>query len=287
MKRAYLLSCAIVCVLAACSEPTVNKSTDENSPAALQPPTEETTKAAKDEKTYSIQLAAGAARSLVYETSKRDEIVLLELYNDRITFTALISRRKFEEVMALKPPAYFNYQGFEYVRNDGMLFWGEIGKAESVSVDGRAFAGFALANQSQISAEGDEARAVLGAARSGDRLKLEKHYWDEEGQKGFPSFSLASIRDDLPHLSAFTASSFTVSESETRCRKEGLRKIVWIETAAGSFALNGQAMTLIETRSDEGTPWLGSDGRPVRIGRDVLGVEVTGQLIQAGLRKCK
>ena len=189
--------------------------------------------------------------------------------------------------MVLKPPAYFEYKGSEYVRNDGMLFWGEIGKSESVSVDGRPVEGFALVNQSQISAASDAARAVLDAARSGNRLKLEKHYWREDGQKGFPSFALASVRDDLSNLSASSATSFTVSESETRCREEGPQKIVWVESAAGSFALNGHAMSLAEIRSDGGTPWLGPDGRPVRIGRDVLGLEVTGQLIQAGLRKCK
>ena len=71
----------------------------------------------------------------MYQTSKRDEIVLLELYSDKITFTALIGRRKFEEVMTLKPPTYFTYEGSEYVMNDGMLFWVAVGKAESVSVD--------------------------------------------------------------------------------------------------------------------------------------------------------
>ena len=238
-------------------------------------------------KRYRIQMSAGDARSLVYETSKREEIVLLELYSDKIIFTALISRRKFEEVMVLKPPTYFRYGGSEYVKNDVMLFWGTVGQAESVSVDGKVFEGFVLVNKSQISAEGEAARMVLEALRSGNHLKLEKHYWGDDRQKGFPSFDPTSIRDDLPKLSASSASSFTVSDSETRCRQEGPRKIVWVETSAGSFALNGQAMALVESRRKAGNPWLDSDAGPVRVGRDVLGVDVTASLIKAGLLRCE
>ena len=223
----------------------------------------------------------------MYETSKREEIVLLELYSDKIMFTALISRREFEEVMTLKPPTYFKYGGSEYVRNDGMLFWGTVGKAESVSVDGKVFEGFVLVNKSQISAEGEAARMVLKALRSGNHLKLEKHYWGRDQQKWFPTFDLTSIRDDLSKLNASSASSFTVSDNEARCRQEGPRKIVWVETSAGSFALNGQALDLVRSRRNAGNPWLDSDGRPVRVGRDVLGVDVTASLIKAGLLRCE
>jgi len=73
-------------------------------------------------RTYRIPLRAGTAASLVHKTSKKDEVVLLELFSNKIMFTALISRRKFEEVMTLKPPTYFQYNGLDFVRNDGMLF---------------------------------------------------------------------------------------------------------------------------------------------------------------------
>ena len=223
----------------------------------------------------------------MYETFKREEIVLLELYSDKIMFTALISRRMFEEVMALKPPTYFRYGGLEYVKNDGMLFWGAVGKAESVSVDGKVFKGFVLVNKSQISAEGEATRMVLEALRSGNHLKLEKHYWGRDKQKGFPIFDLTPIRDNLPKLNASSASSFTVSDSETQCRQDGPRKIVWVETSKGSFALNGQALDFVKSRRNAGNPWLDLDGRPVRVGRDLLGVDVTAPLIEAGLLRCE
>ena len=52
--------------------------------------------------------------------------------------------------MALKPPTYFSYEGSDYVRNDGLLFWGQEAQPESVSVDGKPFNGFVLVNGSQI-----------------------------------------------------------------------------------------------------------------------------------------
>lgn len=237
-------------------------------------------------KTYQIQTSAGDTRSLLYRTSKRGEIVLLELYSDKIVFTALISRGKFEEVMALKPPTYFSYQGADYVRNNGLLFWGEKGRPESVSVDGKPFDGFVLVNNSQISAEGDAARNVLDAMRSGSRVKLEKHYWNSNNEKAFPIFDLDSVHDGLGKLGPSSASTFTVNEGQTRCRQEGPRKIVWIETAKGTFALNGQAMDVVEKSAASGSPWLDSGGRPLQVGRDVLGPEVARALIEAGLRKC-
>jgi hypothetical protein len=269
---------AILCVsttLAGCgSQPSLDRSEE---PAVA---TESTGK------TYQIQTSAGAALSLVYRALKPGEIVLLELYSDKIVFTALISRRKFEEVMVLKPPTYFSYEGSDYVRNDGLLFWGQKGRPESVSVDGKPFNGFVLVNGSQISAEGDVARTVLAAMRSGSRLKLEKHYWNNKNEKAFPSFDLRSVRYELDKLGTSSASTFMVSESQTRCRQEGSRKIVWIETAKGAFALNGQAIDLVGKSAATGRPWLDSEGRPMQLGRDVLGPQVTTALIEAGLRKC-
>jgi len=70
LKQAAVI--ALSCVLLSCGA-----TTDENPDAG---------------KTYTVQVAAGDARTKVYETSKRGEIVLLELYRDKIVFTALISR---------------------------------------------------------------------------------------------------------------------------------------------------------------------------------------------------
>ena len=209
---------------------------------------------------------------------------MLEMYSDKIVFTALISRRKFAEVMALKPPTYFEQKGVEYVKND-LLFWGGAGKEESVSVDGEMFGGFSL-NGSRIIGEGEVVHAVLQAAKSGDRLKLEKHYWGPNNEKGYPNFALPALREELDNLRSASATSFTVSDAQTRCKREGPRKIVWLEADEGTFALNGPAIELVKTSSEAGAPWRDAQGRPVRLGRDVLGIDVTTPLIKAGLRMC-
>lgn len=237
-------------------------------------------------KTYRVQISAETAKSLVYETSIRGEIVLLELYSDKIMFTALIDRRKFEEVRTLKPPTYFTYKDSQYVKND-IFFWGSAGKPESVSVDDKIFEGFFLENGSQISAEGKTAQAVMEQFRSGKYLKLETHYLDNDQQKKYPIFDISSVKDDLPKLNPSSASYFVVNDNDTRCIQVGSRKIVWIETSAGSFALNGQALGLLRSRRSDGYPWLDSDNRPLREGRDVLGRDVTAPLIKAGLTKCE
>lgn len=234
---------------------------------------------------YKIQVSAGGALNAVHDASKREEVVLLELYSDKIAFTALISRRKYEEVMTLKPPTYFKHKGLEYVQND-LLFWGERGKAEQVSIDGEVFEGFSLASgKTQIVAEGSRVGNVLTAMISGDRLRLEKHYWNDANQKEFPVFDIGSIREGLSELDASSASGFTVRESETRCKSYGTRKIVWLDNPAGVFALNGPAIELVQSGSSD-VPWE-SGGRPVQIGRDVLGTAVPASLIQAGLQKCR
>lgn len=234
---------------------------------------------------YKIQVSAGAALNAVYDASKREEIVLLELYSDKIAFTALVSRHKYEEVMALKPPTYIKHDGLEYVQNV-LLFWGEPGKAEKVSVDGEVFEGFSLApGKTQIVAEGSQVGNVLTAMMSGDRLRLEKNYWNDTHDKDFPVFDIGSIREGLSELDASSASGFTVRESETRCKSYGTRKVVWLDNPAGVFALNGQAIELVQSGSSD-VPWE-TGGRPVQIGRDVLGTAVTAALIQAGLQECR
>lgn len=234
---------------------------------------------------YNIQVSAGTPLNTVHDTSKREEIVLLELYSDKIAFTALVSRRKYEEVMALQPPTYLKHEGLEYVQND-LLFWGESGKAEQVSVDGEVFEGFSLASRTaQIVAKGSQVGKVLTAMMSGDRLRLEKHYWNDANEKDFPVFDIDSIREGLSELGASSVSGFTVRESETRCKSYGTRKVVWLDNPAGVFALNGPAIELVQSGSND-VPWE-SRGRPLQIGRDVLGTAVTAALIQAGLQKCR
>lgn len=153
-----------------------------------------------------------------------------------------------------------------------------------MSVDSEVFKGFSLGSaRTQIVAEGSQVGSVLTAMMSGDRLRLEKHYWNDANERDFPVFDIGSIREGLSEVGAF--SGFTVRESETRCKSYGTRKVVWLDNPAGVFALNGPAIELVQSGSSD-APWE-SGGRPVQIGRDVLGTDVTAALIQAGLQQCR
>ena len=291
MRLGAVTASLVALLLSACGPEQVPESSERRQPVsgetrprdgeAERPHVEES----EHDREYRIQLSAGDAQKAVHDTSKRDEVVLLELYSDKIAFTALISRRKYEEVFMLKPPTYFTHEGLEYVQND-LLFWGEAGKAEQVSVDGKVFEGFSLASgTTQIVAEGRQAVNVLAAMMSGGTLRLEKHYWNDANEKDFPVFDVDVFRDGLTALDSSPASGFTVRESETRCKSYGARKVVWLDNPAGIFALNGQAIELVQSGSSD-VPWV-PGGRPVQIGRDVLGPTVTQALIQAGLKKCR
>lgn len=276
MRIGAVIASLVALLLSACGSEQQPQSTERRKPVSRE---------SEQDHEYRIQLSAGDALKAVHDTSKRDEVVLLELYSDKILFTALISRRKYEEVFVLKPPTYLKNEGLEYVQNN-LLFWGEAGKAEQASVDGKVFEGFSLASgTTQIVAEGSQAKNILAAMMSGGTLRLEKHYWNDASEKEFPVFDINPIREGLSALDSSSESGFTVRESETRCKSYGARKVVWLDNPAGIFALNGQAIELVQSGSSD-VPWVPS-GRPVQLGRDVLGTTVTQALIQAGLKKCR
>lgn len=67
----------------------------------------------------------------------------------------------------------------------------------------------------------------------------------------------------------------------------GGRKAVWADTDKGTYALNGQAMTLLNETKAVGIPLIGTDGKPWKIARDVLPVGGKWMdLIQVGLKEC-
>lgn len=278
MQHVLILLVLTVTLIAGCS--------DEQKPMAPEPKQKPVYIEPKQDHQYQVEISAGDSLRAVYKAANRDEIILLELYRDKVIFTALLSRRKFEEVMTLKPPTYINYEGLEYVKND-LLFWGDAGKSEIVSVDSKFFGGFFLApDKAQIIAEGEYASAVIKAMVSGDKFQLNKHYWSNQLKKEVvPVFEINAIRENLSNLNVSSGSSFTVRESETRCKTNGRKKIVWLENAVGIFALNGQAIELANNSRLE-APW-DSDSRKVELGRDILGDSTTTALIKAGLKKCE
>lgn len=70
------------------------------------------------------------------------------------------------------------------------------------------------------------------------------------------------------------------------CDSDGKRKIVWINTSHGSYALNGSAIDWVQKSEKAGTSIIGADGNPVKLGRDYIDANKLHELIQTGLRKC-
>ncbi len=66
----------------------------------------------------------------------------------------------------------------------------------------------------------------------------------------------------------------------------GGRKRVWINTSQGTFALNGPAIQWAQDANTSGSPIIGSDGKPLKLGRDHLPISAVSELIQVGLRQC-
>ena len=125
----------------------------------------------------------------MYETSKRGEIVLLELYKNEVIFSELISRVKYNEIMTLKPPTYFRYRGVDYIKDNQVnnIFWGRDGELIPVSIDGNSLGGFFYKNK-QIRATGKSAKDALNAIKLGSSLKLERHYWGKNDKKEYIYF---------------------------------------------------------------------------------------------------
>ena len=71
------------------------------------------------------------------------------------------------------------------------------------------------------------------------------------------------------------------------CRNSGGgRKVVWINTDKGTYALNGPAISWVQKTNAQGTPLVGSDGNPIKLGRHHLALKTVQKLINAGLKEC-
>lgn len=74
---------------------------------------------------------------------------------------------------------------------------------------------------------------------------------------------------------------------DLRCKQNGKRKSVWINTNSGTYALNGQAIEQYNNSVKMGTPLIGSDGKEWKIGRDFISPSILSSLIQEGLKNCR
>ncbi len=130
---------------------------------------------------------------------------------------------------------------------------------------------------------------MIKAFKAGNFVILNKHYWHPKGKR-YPSFSLNGFtKAYTKYIEGNEQSEFVVKDFDPaglRCKKNGPRKIVWINTSHGTYALNGHAITWLKRNKSNGSSLLGTDGKEWKMGRDYIDHSKMNLLIQQGLKKC-
>lgn len=157
-----------------------------------------------------------------------------------------------------------------------------------IEIDGEKIAGFIRYSGYQVVYKGGKIKTVIEKLKKGKILKICKHFWDDNGEKRYPKFSLIGFTNSFSKTDFYNDKKFCKEFplSGLRCKKKGSRRIVWINTSHGSYALNGQAITWVESAKRNGTPIIGSDGKAMKIGRDYMPTNKLSALINEGLKKC-
>jgi hypothetical protein len=226
----------------------------------------------------------------VFETidqAKWNTFVVCQVSSNDISFNALVPYSEYKEYYTLNPPVKLQYKGYDLVKHDS-FFWGKKGSSVMIDIDGVEFGGFTRKNSHQITYTGSQSSQIIKNLKKGNKLKLDKHFWNEEGSKSYPIFSLIGFTKEYSMLNKNKHNKVTKQypTSGLRCKTQGKRKIVWINTSHGSYALNGPAIDWAKSNKDMGNPILGSDGKPMKIGRDHIPSDKLHSLIYKGLDKC-
>ena len=226
----------------------------------------------------------------VFETidqAKWNTFVVCQVSSNDISFNALVPYSEYKKYYTLNPPVKLQYKGYDLVKHDS-FFWGKKGSSVKIDIDGVEFGGFTRKNSHQITYTGSQFNQIIKNLRKGNKLKLDKHFWNEEGNKSYPKFSLIGFTKSYSMINKNKLIKVTkqYSTSGLRCKTQGKRKMVWINTSHGSYALNGPAIDWVKSNEDMGKPILGSDEKPMKIGRDYIPSDKLHNLIDKGLKIC-
>ncbi len=163
---------------------------------------------------------------------------------------------------------------------------GEKNSKVEVEIDGKIIDGFVRVNGSQLIYKGQTFDDLVSSLKKGGLLKINKHFYDSKGVKSYPHFSLIGFTDTYSMLSKESERQLTndFPVSGLHCKKVGQRKRVWVNTSHGSYALNGPAISWVESI---GPQLLGSDGKPMKLGRDHISSGDLSFLITEGLKLCE
>lgn len=213
--------------------------------------------------------------------------IVCQVNPSEIIFEALIPFSEYKKHYTFKLPTQLKYKGMNLVRHD-TFFWGEEKSPVEVSIDSKKINGFVRISGYQVSYKGDRINNVIKKLKKANILKIGKHFWDNNNKKRYPEFSLIGFTNSFAKINLNKDSNLhkTYSLSGLRCKKRGARKIIWINTSHGSYALNGQAIEWVQSVERTGSPLLGSDGKPMKIGRNHIPPNKLSKLIEEGLKLC-
>ncbi|MHA1539224.1 MAG: hypothetical protein ACTSXQ_01970 [Alphaproteobacteria bacterium] len=134
---------------------------------------------------------------------------------------------------------------------------------------------------------------MIGFLKKGNKITLDKHYFKKHKKaykKFYPSFSLVGFSKAYDKYIAGNKQSKAVVKKFdpewVRCKKNGKRVAVWINTDHGTYALNGTAISWFQKTKKIGKPLVGSDGKDWKIGRNDIDPSLNSSLIDVGLKKC-
>lgn len=217
--------------------------------------------------------------------------IIVRVMGDEISFIATVPFSEYQEVFTKNLPTILNYQGKKLVGYD-TFFWGEKGRPESIKIDGESFDDFYKSNNNeyQILNSKNSYSKLIESFQNGNKIILDKHYWKKNSQKAYPSFSLIGFtRAYNKYIEGNKQSKAAIKEFDpggVRCKRNGKRIAVWINTDHGTYALNGTAMTWFNKTKEIGYPLIGSDGKDWKMGIDHIDTSIISTLIQSGLKKC-
>ena len=226
----------------------------------------------------------------IFETideTKWHTFLVCQVNPNEIVFEALIPFSDYKKYYTFNLQTQLEYKGMKLVRHDN-FFWGKENSPVEVEIDGKKIDGFILLSGYQVIYKDDKIRNVIKKLKKGRTLKIDKHFWDNHGKKRYPRFSLIGFTNSFSKINLDRNDNLSKKYplSGLHCKKRGARKIVWINTPHGSYALNGQAIEWVRSVKRTGSPLLGSDGKPMKIGRNHIPPEKLSNLIEEGLKLC-
>jgi hypothetical protein len=226
----------------------------------------------------------------IYETVDNQHwnvFIALQLNSNKIMLEALIPFSDYQKYYTFNLPTKILHKGKNLVRHDAFI-WKYNNNSVDVDIDGESIDGFYFENSYRVVYRGNQYGDLIQKLKKGKVLKINNHYFNKRGEKGYPRFSLMGFTTSYNKISGSKGSSALEGFKiyNIYCKKIGPRKRIWINTSNGSYALNGPAISWAKNAEKNGYPIIGNDGKLMKIGRDHISPNELSALIKEGLKYC-